>query len=172
MPHRIKVGVALFFIGSCLMIPALAFLQQQENPAESMPAGEGGEMVRTACVACHTLDTVLTRNKSKQNWQSTVTDMMARGAQLTTQESDAVVSYLSEHYGADASQSLDPLGRSVVTAKCFACHGETYWKHVRASRMEWEGVLYRMVGRGALWTEEEINQMADYFAQAYGPEIR
>ena len=169
MPGRIKVAVALLFIGSCLMIPALAFLQQQENPTESMPAGEGGETVKAVCVTCHALDTVLTRNKSRQNWQSTVSDMMARGAQITTQETDAVVNYLSEHYG--ASESLDPPGRSVVTAKCFQCHGETYWKHVRASRMEWEGVLYRMVGRGALWTEEEINQMAEYFAQAYGPEI-
>ena len=31
-------------------------------------------------------------------------------------------------------------------------------------------VLYRMVGRGVLWTEEEIASMAEYLAQVYGPE--
>ena len=39
------------------------------------------------------------------------------------------------------------------------------WSSVRGDRKEWLGVLYRMVGRGALWTEEEINAMADFLAQ-------
>jgi len=39
------------------------------------------------------------------------------------------------------------------------------WASVRGDRTEWLGVLYRMVGRGALWTEEEINAMADFLAQ-------
>jgi hypothetical protein len=29
-----------------------------------------------------------------------------------------------------------------------------------------------MVGRGALWTEEEIGAMADYLAAVYGKEAR
>jgi len=28
-------------------------------------------------------------------------------------------------------------------------------------------VLYRMVGRGALWTQDEIRQMADYLGKVY-----
>ena len=174
MSAKTKFTVMLLFIGSCLMIPALAFLQKQEDLTESMPEGKGREMVTEVCVTCHTLDTVLTRNKNKQNWQSTVTDMIARGAQITTAEAETVINYLSMYYTVEASLasgSLDLPGRKVVTTKCFQCHGEAFWKHVRMSRMEWEGVLYRMVGRGALWTEEEINQMADYFAQTYGPEL-
>ena len=38
----------------------------------------------------------------------------------------------------------------------------------RQDRKGWEGVLYRMIGRGALWTEEEIKAMADYLAAVYG----
>ncbi len=173
MLARIKVAGALLLIGSCLMIPALAFLQQQGSLAESMPEGKGGEMVRTVCVACHTLDTVVTRSKSQQSWRATVNDMMGRGAPLSSSEADTIIDYLGEHYGVDsspASVSSDPPGKDVVTAKCFQCHGDAYYKHVRMSQREWEGVMYRMVGRGALWTEEEINQMAQYFGQVYGPD--
>ena len=45
------------------------------------------------------------------------------------------------------------------------------WSSLRQDRKAWESVLYRMVGRGALWTEAEINAMADFLAQTRGPEV-
>ncbi len=44
------------------------------------------------------------------------------------------------------------------------------WRDLKQDRRAWEGTLYRMVGRGALWTEEEINTMADYLVQNFVPE--
>ena len=44
------------------------------------------------------------------------------------------------------------------------------WASVRGDRKEWLGVLYRMVGRGALWTEDEINAMADFLAATRPPQ--
>jgi hypothetical protein len=41
------------------------------------------------------------------------------------------------------------------------------WQDHRQDRRGWESVLYRMVGRGALWTEDEIATMAGYLAAAY-----
>jgi len=46
------------------------------------------------------------------------------------------------------------------------------WKDLRLDRKGWEGVLYRMVGRGALWTEDEINRMAVYLTAAFGPKAQ
>lgn len=43
------------------------------------------------------------------------------------------------------------------------------WSSVRGDRKAWLGVLYRMVGYRALWTEEEINAMADFLAETRGP---
>jgi len=62
----------------------------------------------------------------------------------------------------------DGPGKDVLVAKCFQCHAPTMWQDHRQDRRGWESVLYRMVGRGALWTEEEINTMADYLAKTYG----
>ena len=61
----------------------------------------------------------------------------------------------------------DGPGKEVLLAKCFQCHAPTMWHDHRQDRRGWESVLYRMVGRGALWTEEEITTMAEYLAAAY-----
>jgi hypothetical protein len=61
-------------------------------------------------------------------------------------------------------------GRDVLMGRCLQCHGTGMWKDHRQDRRGWESVLYRMVGRGALWTQEEINIMAGYLAAAYGPQ--
>ena len=64
----------------------------------------------------------------------------------------------------------DAPGKDLLMSKCFQCHSEGMWKDQRQDRRGWEGALYRMVGRGALWTEEEINNMAGYLATAFGPQ--
>lgn len=61
----------------------------------------------------------------------------------------------------------DAPGKEVLVAKCFQCHAPTMWQDHRQDRRGWESVLYRMVGRGALWTEDEIGTMAGYLAAAY-----
>jgi len=37
----------------------------------------------------------------------------------------------------------------------------------RQDRRAWESAIFRMVGRGALWSEEEIKAMADYLGKVY-----
>jgi cytochrome c5 len=67
-----------------------------------------------------------------------------------------------------ATPAAEPTGKEVLTRKCFQCHQASMWSALRGDRKAWESVLYRMVGRGALWTEAEINAMADFLAQTRG----
>ena len=62
----------------------------------------------------------------------------------------------------------DGPGKDVLLSKCFQCHGPSMWSAQRQDRRAWESTLYRMVGRGALWTEEEIRAMAQYLGTTYG----
>ena len=62
----------------------------------------------------------------------------------------------------------DAPGKDVLVSKCFQCHAPTMWMDQRQDRRAWESALYRMVGRGALWTQDEIKQMADYLGATYG----
>jgi len=63
----------------------------------------------------------------------------------------------------------DAPGRDLTLKLCFQCHADTMWRDHRQDRRGWEGALYRMVGRGALWSEDEINEMAGYLGAVYGP---
>ena len=62
----------------------------------------------------------------------------------------------------------DAPGKDVLVNKCFQCHNPSMWMDQRQDRRAWESTLYRMVGRGALWTQYEIRQMADYLGNVYG----
>jgi cytochrome c5 len=62
----------------------------------------------------------------------------------------------------------DGPGKDVLVSKCFQCHSPNMWMDQRQDRRAWESALYRMVGRGALWTKDEIKQMADYLGDVYG----
>ncbi len=164
MSERIRVVVALIFVGFFLMISARA-----QSQSESMPAGEGSALVSGVCSGCHSVDMVLAQSKSRREWESTVQDMVSRGAQISSEERGAIVSYLAEHYGENSRPaSLSQSAKDLFNSKCFQCHADTMWKNLRRDRKEWTGILYRMVGRGALWTEEEINTMAEYLATTRG----
>src|ERR1700694_2496385 len=59
-------------------------------------------------------------------------------------------------------------GRELVASKCFQCHTDTMFRDGRQDRRGWEATIYRMVGRGGLWTADEIKSMADYLGDALG----
>jgi hypothetical protein len=60
-------------------------------------------------------------------------------------------------------------GHILVLSKCFQCHTDAMYRDLRQDRRAWEATVYRMIGRGALWTPEEIRLMADYLGSEYGP---
>jgi len=63
-------------------------------------------------------------------------------------------------------------GRAVVMAKCFQCHTDTMFRDARQDRRAWEAAIYRMIGRGGLWTADEIKLMADYLGSDFGPNVQ
>src|SRR5438034_2434697 len=65
-----------------------------------------------------------------------------------------------------------PQGAELVAAKCAQCHTSAMWQDQRQDARAWEANLYRMVGRGALWTTEEIKLMAEYLGTDFGPNAK
>jgi hypothetical protein len=62
----------------------------------------------------------------------------------------------------------DP-GHILVLSKCFQCHTDAMYRDLRQDHRAWEATVYRMIGRGALWTPEEVRLMTDYLGSEYGP---
>jgi mono/diheme cytochrome c family protein len=63
-------------------------------------------------------------------------------------------------------------GHAMVLSKCFQCHTDAMFRDQRQDHRSWEATVYRMVGRGALWTPEEIKLMADYLGTELGPNAK
>ena len=63
-------------------------------------------------------------------------------------------------------------GLQLLRDKCFQCHTDSMWRDARQDARWWEAALYRMVGRGGLWTTEEIKLMADYLGTDFGPNAK
>jgi mono/diheme cytochrome c family protein len=74
----------------------------------------------------------------------------------------------SAQEGAQQSGAQHP-GRSVVMSKCFQCHTDAMFRDQRQDHRGWEAAIYRMIGRGGLWTADEIKLMADYLGSEFAP---
>jgi mono/diheme cytochrome c family protein len=69
---------------------------------------------------------------------------------------------------ARAQESAPNPGRTLVAAKCFQCHTDAMFRDARQDVRAWEAAIYRMVGRGGLWTSDEIKTMAEYLGSELG----
>jgi cytochrome c5 len=68
---------------------------------EALPAGDGQKLVESHCALCHDLGRITTVGRSKDEWNSTVGNMMARaGTNVATQdEVSTMASYLASNFG-------------------------------------------------------------------------
>jgi len=63
-------------------------------------------------------------------------------------------------------------GQDLVARKCSQCHTDAMFRDGHQDRRGWEATIYRMVGRGGLWTADEIKLMADFLGEALGPDTK
>ena len=73
---------------------------------------------------------------------------------------------------AAAAQTAPSPGRDAVMSKCFQCHTDAMFRDHRQDRRGWEATIYRMIGRGGLYTPDEIKLMADYLGSDFGPDVK
>jgi hypothetical protein len=81
----------------------------------------------------------------------------------------AILVYAGLLAPAAAQEPAPHPGRAVVMSKCFQCHTDAMFRDQRQDRRAWEAAIHRMIGRGGLWTAEEIKLMADYLGTDFGP---
>lgn len=88
--------LSLFFVG--LFFP-LVVSWPQEDYKSMLPAGDGKELVVELCSrACHNLQKVVSSRKTDKEWERSVYDMVARGAQIFPEEVEAIVKYLAKSF--------------------------------------------------------------------------
>jgi mono/diheme cytochrome c family protein len=88
-----------------LLLPlAAAPARAQEQPVE-LKAGPGQDIVQNECSVCHSLDYIRMNSPflTGDGWKAEVTKMRAAfGAPIDDADADAIIQYLSTHYGSPA----------------------------------------------------------------------
>jgi len=98
------VRLASFAAISTLAFGACAYAQE-------LPEGKGKALVRTACSQCHSLDVIIGQPRSREGWMDVVSQMVGNGAELSDDDYNLVIEYLSTNLG-PASQNTPAKGQS------------------------------------------------------------
>jgi mono/diheme cytochrome c family protein len=161
IPGSRRIIRAKFLFIVILFGPVTGFSQGMD----AMPEGEGRDLVASQCTVCHGLSTALVKRASREEWEATVGRMInTYMASINESDRRIIVDYLSANFGEGA---VVDIGQQTVAEQCFSCHGDGMWRDLKTDHEGWLSVVYRMVGRGGVWTPEQINVIADYLAETY-----
>ncbi|HMF79111.1 MAG TPA: helix-hairpin-helix domain-containing protein [Bryobacteraceae bacterium] len=71
--------------------------------------------------------------------------------------------------GISAQDLPDGPGKDVMKRMCNSCHGLEVVTGIRKTRNRWANTVDVMVSRGAMGTDDEIDEVIDYLATHFGP---
>ena len=94
-----RVVSALTFVAVVLF--PLALLWPADPWTAMLPAGDGQQETKELCGSCHNVQKIVQSRKTPQEWERTVNDMLARGAQIFPDEAEKITKYLSQSFPPD-----------------------------------------------------------------------
>jgi mono/diheme cytochrome c family protein len=92
---------AVVLIASFVLVLPLASSQDKNDPAVTLPEGEGKAILLRACTTCHDLEglKLFKGYYTEQNWRELIVDMVRVGAKVKDEEITILAKYLAEHFG-------------------------------------------------------------------------
>jgi competence protein ComEA len=91
-----RLNIVPVIVLSAALVAAWAGLAQD---AADLPEGPGKAAVVKFCDNCHGLDKFAADRKSKSDWDSILTQMADEGLELTDEEYETIIGYLSKYLG-------------------------------------------------------------------------
>jgi len=93
-----RVLLLILFLGTIVFPITLSW---PDNHWKSLlPEGDGKDVTAQLCGTCHNLQKTVVSRKTPQEWERTVYDMVARGAQIFPDEAEQIVKYLARSFPA------------------------------------------------------------------------
>ncbi len=99
----------------CILLTAslMPLVVLGQAPSSQLPEGAHSDTVQRVCSSCHTVQMFAGRRMTQQQWGATVSNMIGRGAKITDDEFDQIVSYLATTFPLNGSGT----GESTATEK-------------------------------------------------------
>jgi cytochrome c5 len=157
-----------------LLASGLALAASTQLGAQTaLPAGEGRDLVATACSQCHTLSVIISVHDGPVGWKRHVYNMVLRGTQLTPREADTVIQYLVANFGpgapAPGAVALpNAPGKELVETRCAVCHDLERVTIVKRQKRDWETIVGNMYERWGVSAPDEAQAIAAYLVAQFG----
>lgn len=156
---------------SSLALTAVLALSGQGGPG--LPDGEGKDLVTDFCAGCHGLDRVAAYKGTEEDWGGVVYTMRARGLEVTPEETQQIVAYLTKNFPPPAKKAAAPLpdgeGKDLVMDRCTGCHDLVRVEDHTGTKDDWQGVAKYMASLGMAATPEETVRIVAYLAKNFPP---
>ena len=94
-----RMAVVLFVLLALTLFTSACSSGSSNTTPASTSALDGATLVQERCSVCHPLSRVEASNHTAAQWGTIVNTMIARGAQLTSEEKTVVVNYLASNFG-------------------------------------------------------------------------
>ncbi len=91
-------SIAILVALIAILISSCTSATSSPTPASTTTL-DGATLVQERCSICHPLSRIESVRYSAADWQTIVTLMISRGAQLTPEEETLVVNYLATNFG-------------------------------------------------------------------------
>ncbi len=107
------MGIGLF-IGGLVGLAVMTSAQEDDLAAVSAalaPRAEG--LILARCSVCHSADLIVQQRLPRARWEATVEKMRHWGAEISHDEADLLVRYLSARYHQGAPDQVPPLNHEI-----------------------------------------------------------
>lgn len=81
--------------------------QDRDIWVDNLPPGQGKELAAQHCSNCHTLERTVQLRQSQDGWETTVYDMVGRGAPIFLDEAKEIITYFVDVFGPGAPPFID-----------------------------------------------------------------
>lgn len=168
---------ALFTAALAIALGAASLPLRAQQDTNPLPPGEGRDIVAQTCSQCHSLTALTQLREGRAAWRHQIYDMIERGAQVSPAEIDVMVDYLGTHLGpgipfpgpTPAHVDLPSgAGEDIVQSRCSLCHGVDRVVSVKRTRVQWTGIVNRMLYLGAPLTPVQTKTVLDYLSANFG----
>ena len=104
----IKLIALMVFTAASLCSAGAQSTHTSTPTGTALPDGAGKPVIQRACGSCHTLNIVTSKRASSDEWTHVVNEMVSRGADLSDNEMDTLIQYLTTNFGPTGSKSESP----------------------------------------------------------------
>lgn len=95
---RARIPNSQFLIPNGFLLLVLLASLAAQSPPPPLPEGPGKEVFESVCSLCHTPDTAVGKHWARTQWEAKVTEMLQEEPDVTAQEREAIIGYLSTNF--------------------------------------------------------------------------